>query len=75
VPDYAWVQFAHAQTKNIQHFSKGGHTMTQTRATQPSGEQAADKNAIRPFHLAVMRFGCDVMFGWRASKLCRSLER
>jgi hypothetical protein len=48
--------------------------MTQTRATQPSGEQAADKNAIRPFHVAVMRFGCDVMFGWRASKLCRSLE-
>jgi epoxide hydrolase-like protein len=28
-------------------------TMTQTSATQPSGEQAADKNAIRPFHVNI----------------------
>jgi pimeloyl-ACP methyl ester carboxylesterase len=27
--------------------------MTQTSATQPSGEQAADKNAIRPFHVNI----------------------
>src|SRR5258705_6651974 len=27
--------------------------MTQTRATQPSGEQTADKNAIRPFHVNI----------------------
>ena len=30
-------------------------TMTQTSATQPSGEQAADKNAIRPFHVNLLR--------------------
>ena len=27
--------------------------MTQISATQPSNEQAADKNAIRPFHVNV----------------------
>ena len=27
--------------------------MTQTSATQPSNEQTADKNAIRPFHVNV----------------------
>jgi hypothetical protein len=27
--------------------------MTQTSATQPNGEQAADKNAIRPFHVNI----------------------
>ena len=27
--------------------------MTQTGARQPSGEQAADKNAIRPFHVNI----------------------
>ncbi len=27
--------------------------MTQTSSTQPSGEQAADKNAIRPFHVNI----------------------
>src|SRR5260370_39062006 len=29
------------------------NTMTQTSATQRSGEQAADKNAIRPFHVNI----------------------
>jgi pimeloyl-ACP methyl ester carboxylesterase len=28
-------------------------TMTQASATQPSGEQAADKNVIRPFHVNI----------------------
>jgi hypothetical protein len=27
--------------------------MTQTGATQPSGEQTADKTAIRPFHVNI----------------------
>ena len=29
------------------------NTMTQTSATQRSGEQAADKNAMRPFHVNI----------------------
>jgi hypothetical protein len=28
-------------------------TTTQTSASQPSGEQTTDKNAIRPFHVDV----------------------
>ena len=34
------------------HHAKGG-TMTQTSATQQGSKQAADKNAIRPFHVNV----------------------
>jgi pimeloyl-ACP methyl ester carboxylesterase len=42
----------HAQTETSRTIQKE-HTMTQSEATQRSSGQAADKDAIRPFHVSI----------------------
>src|SRR5216683_6966705 len=53
MPDYPLGSIRRRTNQKHPILLKKKDTMTQTSSTQPSGEQAADKNAIRPFHVNI----------------------